>query len=796
MMRHFLTEKYPGRSGRYACVFLFLASLGILPVAGCFFARACALDDSVLVGENPLVNGAWPWWKAFTTRYYFQYTPVTFLVQRLNALLFGLDAAWSFRLISWLIHVSSAFVLWRTLSRLGVGRRGSLFAAGAWAVHPMACESVAWIAERSNALAFFFGAVALWAYVKWHGRWQGVVWAVLAFAAALLSKPLALGWLPVFIALEVLGGPRRLAGGFSPGIAGILSARNEDGAPRQLAGGPSSDVEEGRLPPRWWMAGLRLLPLFALAMALMFVGLNSYETADRPPPGGTWFTALLTDTGLFLRYVWNTLVPVGLSAMYAVRDIVSLSDVRLWLNLLVWLVLVGGSVALAGSRRRAIFGWLWFFGALGPACNVIAIGYPMQDRYAYLASAGLLLVVAEVAAGLSRLIPGKAKATEATVKAGPLMAYAGPVLCALYIAFLAVLSLQRAPLWGDNLALMRQAMERQPEGVLPHVFYGKELEWQAREIERSTDIYPPEARAFRRSAAEHFEEGQGKPDAYVYDPFPAVILLARNWALSGKHREAIELLKSSMPDPAQCRIISKYGLRHMLVREERFGFSYTVPLLTLAEGHYWLGEAHLAWACEVTPDPSIRLLDRVHQEAREALAINPAFYEAYALISKEYILRAALQEDTSSAGCAVGRGRLAVVIPQLDKMGREKQILKAFAPPVPDTRMPALGCLAMARAARKAAESGTGADGQALLRESLSWARRACELDPGFSECVWFRADTLRLILKNMPAGRREKAHPLKTECIRLLESIAPNAPRGNEAQLLLQSLKAEAPSR
>ena len=40
--------------------------------------------------------------------------------------------------------------------------------------------------------------------------------------------------------------------------------------------------------------------------------------------------------------------------------------------------------------------------ALGPACNIVAIGYPMQDRYVYLASVGLLLVIWDCVAGAAQ----------------------------------------------------------------------------------------------------------------------------------------------------------------------------------------------------------------------------------------------------------------------------------------------------------------------------------------------------------------------------------------------------------
>lgn len=773
-----------------AFVYLSLFALAFIPLVGCLLAPFVALDDSVLVCENPMVRGEAPWYKAFTSYYYYQYTPITFISYRLNASLFGLDAAWSFRLVNWLIHAASACFLWRLLGLLGVNPRGCLFVASAWAVHPMACETVAWIAERSNAFAFFFGVVALWSYVKWHGRWQGVVWSAVAFGAALLSKPLALGWLPIFFALELLGGPSRLRG-------------EED-----FSGPPG----KGRWT-RWGFAAIRLLPVTTLALALLCVGLSSYQTATRPPPGGTWFTALLTDSGLFLKYAWNTMVPIGLSVMYAIHDIVSLADGRLWLNVLVWLALIGGSVALAESRRRAIFGWLWFFGGLGPACNIVAVGYPMQDRYAYLSSAGLLLVCAELAAGLAarglfaRMLGSQTPAPpaakgEADALTAPACcalsrwtgsgrrAWVGPVLAAMYLVFLAVLSLQRAPLWGNMPGLMYQAVVREPDGALPHIFLARELEWQAREVEWNAPIVPPLARKYRQIAAAHLKEGLSKPDAYVFDPFPAILMLARNLLLTGKHQEAIELLEQSMLDPDKYRKDSQHGLRHILVPEDRHGFPYVVLLLELAEGHYWLGEAYLGKACDGPAEQSVAILDRVCLEAHRALAINPGCYEAYALLSKEYLFRGALLNDPSPANLATARGRLVVAAPQLDRMGRVPEILKTIIPPVPPERIVALGCLAMARAAREAAEFSGAADTFPQLQDSLTWAKRASDVDPAFGEAFWFQSTVYVEILRRLSHVSPEDCARMKAEAIAALKSVRAASPRYSQAQERLSSME------
>ncbi len=62
-----------------------------------------------------------------------------------------------------------------------------------FALHPAHVESVAWIAERKDLLCAFFFLSTLLGYV-WYVRspsWKRLIWVMLAFACALMSKPMA-----------------------------------------------------------------------------------------------------------------------------------------------------------------------------------------------------------------------------------------------------------------------------------------------------------------------------------------------------------------------------------------------------------------------------------------------------------------------------------------------------------------------------------------------------------------------------------------------------------------------------
>src|SRR5262249_35423374 len=151
----------------------------------------------------------------------------------------------------------------------------------------------------------------------------------------------------------------------------------------------------------WIPAALNAIPLAIASGYIVAVTARSKWHYHMPPPGGSIFTAALTDVEIVARYLCNALIPTNLSMAYYVEPIVSLGDPRLWAY--------GGAIAafvaltlwLAENRRRAVFGWLWVLGALGPSLNFVATDDWMQDRFFYLSLPGLFLAIGEAGYGLT-----------------------------------------------------------------------------------------------------------------------------------------------------------------------------------------------------------------------------------------------------------------------------------------------------------------------------------------------------------------------------------------------------------
>ncbi|MSU47921.1 MAG: tetratricopeptide repeat protein [Opitutus sp.] len=116
-----------------------------------------------------------------------QYYPLLHSAFWLEHRLWG-DATTGYHLINVLCHATSACLLVALLRRLEVP--GARLAGLVFALHPVAVESVAWIAEQKNTLStvFYLAAALAWLRFEDERRPARYVIATLWFVAALLTK--------------------------------------------------------------------------------------------------------------------------------------------------------------------------------------------------------------------------------------------------------------------------------------------------------------------------------------------------------------------------------------------------------------------------------------------------------------------------------------------------------------------------------------------------------------------------------------------------------------------------------
>jgi tetratricopeptide (TPR) repeat protein len=446
---------------------LLLLVLSPLLLAGSLTAPFLDFDDVEHVAA-PVVLGIKPWYSVFqtTSGSIFPLTILSFKFERmffLNTLGIQNWAPFS-RIDNLLLHALSGFLVWQIFRAFKFSTSWLMLITGAFLLHPMACESVCWVSERKNVLAAAFGfgaiAVSLW-------NWGPRRWFYIAalYVLALLSKPSALGLLPTLLALQF------------PAVQHALGIR-------------SRDSTSGKSPSLTARAGLCVLLVLAALGSVSF-NLHSHSQMIMKPPGGSVFTALLTDAEVFRRYLMNLLMPVELSAAYAVKPILTPIDPRFLAN--AGLVAAFIAATLWSSKRRALsaFLWFWFFAGLGPVMNLVATMLLMQDRYVYLSSPALFGVVALALEGLlSRFKTGMTEL--------PQIAVFGVLAILLAGAF------ARSFVWQTTYTLYRDATEKQPLSAFAHYNFALSLIKGADQLVKSGDDAQI-VDAMRVDAADHLQ---------------------------------------------------------------------------------------------------------------------------------------------------------------------------------------------------------------------------------------------------------------------------------------------------
>jgi tetratricopeptide (TPR) repeat protein len=191
-------------------------------------------------------------------------------------------------------------------------------------------------------------------------------------------------------------------------------------------------------------------------------------------PGGSRLATAATMGPIWLRYLGESFVPVGLTVRHEVT-IHGARDVLAWAAYLPLLGLGALAWAVRRTHRLPAFAWLWFVVPLLPTSQVLA---PLQnllaDRYLLLAVLGPCLVAAALAAALQR--PGR--------PAWALMAL---------VAAAATLTPIRARAFTTSVALWADAAAKEPASARAQYQLAMALRDEGRALEAEG--------AFRRAVA-------------------------------------------------------------------------------------------------------------------------------------------------------------------------------------------------------------------------------------------------------------------------------------------------------
>jgi Flp pilus assembly protein TadD len=346
---------------------LLLAVCGVVAVVHwpALSVQAQSFDDHQYVHGNSLVqNPGWISARRFlievfepsTVRGYYQ--PLTMISLMLDcAIGGGPDNLGAFHRTSLILHVVNTELVILLLYMLFGKVWPAAMVGLLFGVHPLTVETVVCVAERKTVLAVFFALWCMIIYVRYAHKndWKSYAGCVLAYIFALMSKPTTVP-LPVLMLLLDFWPLRR----------------------------------QGR------RVFLEKVPLFVIAGIFAVITVISQgRTAEVAMPGEyspVRIPLILCHNIIF--YLYKIVRPAGLSAYYRYPSPLSISNSMILAGVIGTCILISALLISLRWTRALLTGWLFFFVAILPTMGIISFTYSIvADRYAYLPSVGLLLVL-------------------------------------------------------------------------------------------------------------------------------------------------------------------------------------------------------------------------------------------------------------------------------------------------------------------------------------------------------------------------------------------------------------------
>ncbi len=366
------------------------------------------------------------------------YRPMMHLMYMIDYHTFGLKP-WGFHLMNILFHSGvSLLVFGLTLEILRKCQTTSpnvylpsFIAAIFFAVHPVHTEAVTWVAGLPDVLTTFFYLLSLYLYIKaGEGLKVGYFFSLLTFFIAILCKETALTLPIILIAFDYAFERREMR------FSGYLK----------------------RYMLYFFLAGIYLI-LRSNALGGIIPTKYDSQTNYR---GLSIYQFFINVFPLFNEYLEKLLLPINLNFWHTFHPIKGLFTGKGMVSLVV--TILYASVTLIAMRRNkgAFFGLLLIFVPLLPAFYIPGIsGKPFAERYLYLPSVGLALIIA--------LLVNWTKVNRpATVSI--LVA-----VCLMIVGLYSVETLSRNTIWRDDITLYGDTVKKSPDSDLPHFNFGVKL---------------------------------------------------------------------------------------------------------------------------------------------------------------------------------------------------------------------------------------------------------------------------------------------------------------------------------
>lgn len=386
------------------------------------FIRNWDTPEYPYIQNNPLITAlSWDHIKTiFSEQYDGHYHPLAMLSLALDYRMGGLNP-WPYHLTNVVLHSLNAvlvFFLIRTLSRNALL---ALATALLFGIHPIHVESVSWLSERKTLLYTFFFLASLLAYLHYlstatRSRWRYYVGSLLLFVLSLLSKSQAVTLSATLILIDDYRNRRLLDRKVLLEKAPFIALTLTFGIIAQAAQAAAKDLAH-----------------------------DAFSTTDRIAFAGY----------SYVEYILKLFAPLRLAVFYPYPQLVdNAAPSYLWLYGIPAILIL--ALTLYSRKRSPTIA----FGLAFYSVNIFFLlkqfrvpfgNYIMADRYAYVPSIGIFLIIAFGALYL----PQKSRLLGKTV----------PVVFAGYALLLLAMTYARTGVWKNDFALFGDLTRKYPRCV-------------------------------------------------------------------------------------------------------------------------------------------------------------------------------------------------------------------------------------------------------------------------------------------------------------------------------------------
>jgi len=384
------------------------------------------MDDPIFVTRNPLIRDLS--WKGILNMFVpgkagSYVVPLVYLSFAVEYHFFGDESAFIYHLDNVIFHIiNSLLVFWFVLI-LSRKIPVALIVGLLFAVHPLHCESVAWITERKDVLSTLFYVLALVFYLKARQKRFTLYFSLSIVSAllSLLSKPMTVSLPFVLVLCDILEGRR-------------ISAR----------------------------AIIEKIPFFVLGIVFSVLTFHFQSQAEPLTLKVVEVSRnLLISSKAVIVYLSKTVIPVKLSVLHPTPRDVSIGDPTYALSVVGVIGILLLTIISLKKTRVIFFSMCFFFITIAPVIGIVPIGqYYVAERYMYIPSIGLFFLLAHYWHKLYKAMPGGLKRGRGLLT--------GAVL--LVIAVLGLTAHERNKVWHSSRTLWQNVLKQYPDNPMARMY--------------------------------------------------------------------------------------------------------------------------------------------------------------------------------------------------------------------------------------------------------------------------------------------------------------------------------------